>query len=239
MQLSKRLNCVANLVTPNNRVADVGCDHAYTSIFLVEQKRVPYIIAMDVNEGPIERAKENIVRYGCEKFIEVRRSDGLQKLEVNEVDTILIAGMGGNLMIQILSERFDVLSNVRELVLQPQSEVPLVRKMITENGFVITNENMIVEDGKYYIMMKAEAKNIVKNKDKYDLLEIEHFNFGRLLLESRHEILREYLRKERKKYDKIYQLLIAEPTESSIIRQKEIRKEIELIDKGLNYFENN
>jgi len=238
MQLSKRLNSVASLVTPNNRVADVGCDHAYTSIFLVEQKRVPFVIAMDINEGPLERARENIKRSGYEQFIDVRRSNGLQKLEAEEVDTILIAGMGGRLMVQILLERLDVLSNVRELVLQPQSEIHLVRQMVKECGFVITNENMVIEEDKYYVMMKAE--NLIYHKEdmgKYDLIEVEHYYFGRLLLEQRHPILLEYLEKERKQCDKIYNILIAEPTEKSLIRQNEIMEKTELIKNGLHYFE--
>ena len=236
MQLSERLTCVANFVTPNNKVADVGCDHAYTSIYLIEQKISPYVIAMDVNQGPIERAKENIKKYGYEKQIDVRRSDGLEKLKVDEVDTVLIAGMGGGLMVRILSEHLEVVSKVKELVLQPQSEVYRVRSMLKENGFIITNENMMIEDGKYYVMIKANTKEMVDQKENYEMSEEEHLYFGRLLLEQKHPILYDYLKKEQKQYETIYQDLHTELTEKSIQRKREMNEKLELINKGLNYY---
>jgi len=239
MQLSKRLHAVASLVTPNNRVADVGCDHAYTSIYLVENNISPLVIAMDVNQGPIDRARANVSNFGYEDRIEVRKSDGLEKLEKNEADTILIAGMGGGLTIQILSQRMEVVETVRELVLQPQSEIHLVRRMLYKNNFLITMENMIKADGKYYVMMRAEARLLIMDQEAYDLTKEEHFSFGRLLLEEQHPILSEFLLRELGLYENLYRTLVAEPSKHSLIRQKEITKKIELIEQGLRYFIHN
>jgi tRNA (adenine22-N1)-methyltransferase len=236
MQLSKRLHAVADLVTQGNRVADVGCDHAYISIHLTENQISPYVIAMDVNQGPIDRAKENIIKYGYEDRIEVRKSDGLVKLDKNEADTILIAGMGGALMIQILTSRMDIVESVRELVLQPQSEIHLVRKMLKDIGFLIIGENMIKEDGKYYVMMRAQAKAFVSEDQKFDLTKEEHFYFGRLLLEQNHPVLKEFLLKELKLCETITQALLPESTVNSVNRQKEIQEKKDLIHCALDYY---
>jgi tRNA (adenine22-N1)-methyltransferase len=236
MQLSKRLHAVASLVTQGNRVADVGCDHAYTSIYLAEKKISPYIIAMDINQGPIDRAKENVIKYGYEDMIDVRKSNGLEKLEMKEADTIVIAGMGGGLTIQILSERMEVVRSVNELILQPQSEIHRVRYMLAENNFVITEENMLKEDGKYYVVMKAEPVNLVKEVSVYTPSKNEHYYFGKLLLENQNQVLYEFLLWDKELCENIIHTLATEQTENSLLRQKELIEKIELINSGLGYY---
>jgi len=223
-------------VTLGNRVADVGCDHAYTSIYLTENKIAPKIIAMDVNQGPIDRAKENIIKYGFEDCIDVRRSNGLEKLQSGEVETILIAGMGGGLIIQILSEQMEIVQSVKELILQPQSDIHRVRYMLSENNFTITDENMLKEDGKYYVIMKAEPRHLVKDDSKYTLSSKEHYYFGRLLLEQQKAILSEFLLLEKGVCENIIHNLAAEQTENSSHRKKELIEKIELIQCGLGYY---
>jgi tRNA (adenine22-N1)-methyltransferase len=236
MQISKRLQAVADMVTPGNRVADIGCDHAYTAIYLLTNRISPYVIAMDINQGPLDRAKENAVRYGVEDKISIRKSDGLKMLNPGEVDTILIAGMGGRLMLQILTSRMNIVSSAKELVLQPQSEAFLVRKTLKELGYVIIKENMLKEDGKYYVMMKLKPWSENINDKDYQLLKPEHIYFGRLLLEERNPILLEHLQTEKQMYKKIYQELITLPTKQSIQRQAEIIDLIQLIDNAINYY---
>ena len=150
-----RLCAIAGMVTKGNRLADVGCDHGYLSIYLVEERIVPSAIAMDVRPGPLSRARENISRYGLEDYIETRLSDGLTKLEPGEGDTLVIAGMGGPLMERILNEGAKVREGFQELILQPQSDLPHFRHFLSEIGWEIVREEMIKEDGKFYPMMKA------------------------------------------------------------------------------------
>ncbi len=237
MQLSRRLQAVADLVTTGSRIADVGCDHAYTSIYLAERGISPYIIAMDVNQGPVDRAKENVRRYGCADRIEVRKSDGLEQLRSGEVDAILIGGMGGALTIEILNKRPDILRETKELILQPQSEISKVRNMVIKSGFLIIKENMVQEDGKYYVMMKAVQQTSVKNQEEYILTKQEHLYYGRLLLESKHPILREYLIWELGICEEVLGNLKAEQTENALARKKEFMAKIELIRCGLEYFD--
>jgi tRNA (adenine22-N1)-methyltransferase len=236
MQLSKRLEAVASMVTPGSRVADIGCDHAYTAIYLVKERISPFVVAMDINQGPLDRAKENIKRYGVEDKITIRKSDGIKELKAGEVDTILIAGMGGRLMIQILTGNINVVSAAKELILQPQSEIHLVRKTLKELGYIIIKESMLKEEGKYYVVMKLrKVSPNFKDKD-YQLIKPEHIYFGRLLLEERNSVLLEFLKAERKQYENIYKELISLPTKQSIQRQFEINNFIRLIDNAINYY---
>lgn len=237
MQLSKRLNAVASMVTTGNRVADIGCDHAYTSIFLAENGISQTILAMDVNQGPIDRAKENIEKYGYADQIITRKSNGLEKLELGEVDTILIAGMGGALMNQILSAKQEVVSSVRELILQPQSEIYKVRRYLQEIDFLIIEENMLMEDGKYYVMMKAVPQSVCKEIQSYRLAQEEHYHYGKLLLEHKNQVLKEFLQWDLSLCQNIWNTLQAEPTEKALLRQTEMNEKIKLIHKALQYYE--
>lgn len=155
MELSKRLQTVANAVTPGSRVADVGTDHGYVPIYLVERGLCPGAIAMDVNEGPLARAEEHIRAEGLSDRIQTRKSDGLAALAPEETDAVVIAGMGGALMCRILQDATAFLEAGRELILQPQSEWFKVRRLLSASGYRITKEWFLEEEGKYYVVIKA------------------------------------------------------------------------------------
>ncbi len=237
MEISRRLKEIGNLVIPGSRVADVGCDHAYISLYLIENNISSHIIAMDINQGPIDRARINVEAYGYKDKIQVRQSDGIKELKAGEVDSLLIAGMGGNLILKILSDSMDMVkTHIKSLVLQPQSDINLVRRQLKDFGFLITQENMIKEDGKYYVMMRAERESIIQDKKAYELTREEHNHFGRLLLKRQDNILYDFLIKERKQLDKINNKLIAAATENTLTRQEEILSMIKLVDRSLKYF---
>lgn len=155
MQLSERMERLASKVSEGNRLADVGTDHGYIPIALVLRGKIPSAVAMDVNPGPLQRAQEHIRGQGLSTYIDTRLSDGLAALKAGEADTVLIAGMGGALTVRILEGGGHCLGTVRELILQPQSEIHLVRRWLGENGYWIVEEDMVLDGGKYYPMMKA------------------------------------------------------------------------------------
>lgn len=190
MQLSKRLETVAGMVQSGGVVADVGCDHGFTSIFLVQKDLAKKAVAMDINPGPLERAREHIAQYEMEELIETRLSDGLDGLTAGEADTILISGMGGALMRRILERGEDVVRSCRELVLSPQSENHLVRTKIQESGFAIDREEMLLDQGKYYVVIHA-----VPGEQHFSWEE--EYIYGRDLIDRKHPVLAEYLEKER------------------------------------------
>lgn len=185
------MEALCSMVTPGLRLADVGCDHGFLSIALVGRGIAPCAIAMDLREGPLSHAKENIAREGLSEVIETRLSDGLTKLEPGEAETIVIAGMGGRLLMHILEEGRQVAMAAKELILQPQSEIPLVRHYLVEQGYRLLAEEMLQEDGKYYMMMKVsyEANGVgeVLAEEEADFL------FGKQLLATGHPVLRDYI----------------------------------------------
>ena len=229
MQLSKRLQAVARLVTPGSRLADVGTDHGYVPIWLFEQGQILSAIAMDLRKGPLERAREHIQMHGLDAHIETRLSDGLDKLLPGEADSIVIAGMGGMLVVKILSQGQKLLSSVKELILQPQSDLDAVREYLHRTGFVIVKEDMIFEDGKYYPMMKAVHG---ENTDDRKIW----FLYGRLLLENRHPVLKSYLEKEYDGCCKLLEKLSRTSTEMAKRRCEELSEKKVLIEEALVYF---
>ena len=221
------------MVTKGNRLADVGCDHGYLSIYLVEERIVPSAIAMDVRPGPLSRARENISRYGLEDYIETRLSDGLTKLEPGEGDTLVIAGMGGPLMERILNEGAKVREGFQELILQPQSDLPHFRHFLSEIGWEIVREEMIKEDGKFYPMMKA----VRRESGEQSAYTEEEVWFGPLLLKKCHPVLREYLLREESIRKKILAGLSGAESASAKSRLAEVKEEMELIHTALKRYE--
>lgn len=213
--LSERMLRTVGFVSRGNRTADVGCDHAYTSIYLVEQGIAPRVIAMDVNAGPLARAKENVKKFGMEENISLRLSDGLEALLPRETDTILIAGMGGPLMERILSAYPEKVDTVKELVLQPQSEIAEFRRFVQKIGFRITEEDMLFEDGKYYTILRAE------HGEEEPWTE-EEYLYGKYLRKEAYPVLREFLAQERETTREVLRGLSAAGTEKAEIRKKEL-----------------
>lgn len=228
MELSKRLRAVADLVTPGYRVADIGTDHGYVPIWLVKEGKIPSAIAMDVNAGPLQRADEHIREYGLENQIRTRKSDGLKELNLNEADSMIAAGMGGALIIQILDSSRDIVRSLKECILQPQSEIAKVRKYLIKHGFFIEDENIVYEDGKFYPMMK-----VIPGKSEILPYEDEEYEYGRILLKKRHPVLKEFLFREIRIRSGILENLKTNPevSESSKVRINELEKELDSLIK--------
>ncbi len=231
MQLSNRLLAAAGMVTKGNIVADVGCDHAYTSIYLCEEGIAPRVIAMDVNKGPLAGAKAHVEQANLTGQIELRLSDGLAALAPGESDTVLLCGMGGLLMIKILSDYPETTASLKELVLQPQSEVGQVRHFLHKQGYRIEKEHMLKEDGKFYVMMRAVP---CKEPQQYDS-ECE-YEYGKLLLEEKSEVLAEYLDREERLRKEVLAALSGQETESARARRETLRQEFGLIQEAREFF---
>ena len=232
MKLSDRLQRISQFVTKGNVLADIGTDHGYIPIYLVEKGIVRYAYACDVKDGPLERAKEHIKEHSLEDKIETVKSDGLQNLEKNQADTILIAGMGGALTIDILSKGIDVLNTAKELIVSPHSEINLVRKYIYSIGYEITKEDMIIDSSKYYVVMKwVKAKEKIKSYNECELL------YGPLLLKNKNQTLFTYLNHEMSNYEKIYKNIIDTDNEETIKRREDIKRRLNIIKEALNYYD--
>ncbi len=245
MQLSERLTSIAAMVTPGSRLADVGCDHGYLPIWLCLEQKILHGVALDINQGPLDRARENIARYGLEDRIETRLSDGMERLEPGEVDSLVIAGMGGKLMIRILTQGAQVTAGLQELIVEPQSDVEAVRRYLTQIGFRIVAEDMTLEEGKYYPVIRGvpsssreedEGRRLEGQADDCRLTDLQ-LKYGPVLLAKRHPVLLSYLQREETKYRQLADRLERPVSLGASIRQKEIKEELRLIQAAYESYE--
>lgn len=237
INLSKRLETVASCVSTSGTVADIGCDHGFTSIYLIENEMAKCGIAMDINKGPLEKAKQHIAQAGLKDKIETRLSDGLDKLEAGEADTILISGMGGALIRDILMKEKDKTLSVDELVLSPQSEIYLVRKCLHELGFFIEMEKMVFDMGKYYVAIKAvnKNKNITGSVDDSKIIYDESdYVYGKYLIDTKDKILCEFLDKEKERMERVIVSLRKSGMSEEDISKQKISSEYDLLRKTIS-----
>ena len=237
--LSKRLEAVAGLIERDGTLADVGTDHGYIPIAMVLRGHAEKAIAMDLRTGPLERAREHITAYGLEDRIETRLSDGVSALAENEADSIVVAGMGGELVIHILETGKAVCKSAKELILQPQSEIDEVRKYLRENGYRIVDEDMVEEEQKYYPMMRvipqedAERIGYMQPEEKHEAKEtLNHMHlqdlYGPILLAEKNPVLLEFLQKQERHYEEILDGLNRQPDSEKIcVRRDEMKEKLE------------
>lgn len=228
LKISERLATVASLIPKGAHLVDVGTDHGYVPIWLLQKQHIVSAIAMDVNKGPLARARENRDKYGFTDVMDLRLSNGLEKLKPGEGDSVLIAGMGGPLMIRIIEEGRKNASSIQTWVLQPQSEIPSVRRYLHEHDFKIIEEIMLKDDGKYYMAMKA----VPGHEEPWNELE---YLFGKDLLLNQHPVLKEFVEKEMRLYENIVQQLIrSEQKESE--RYREVVQYLNNLKQAITYY---
>ena len=207
VKLSERLSAVSKLITPTLKVADVGCDHGYLSIYLLQNNITDKVIASDVRKGPLSKASENVKLYGLNDKIELRLSDGLTNYKTGEVESVVMSGMGGNLMIKILEESKEIVESVKELM--------------------IISESIVYEDFKYYPMMKAVHDKMNWDREVY-------YKYGKILLKEQDPILHQYLIAEKDYYVNLYsELCCQSPTENVIARLKDVEEMLKYNNEAL------
>lgn len=175
--LSPRLQACAGFVAPGDRVADIGCDHGYLSIYLLTNGKARSVIASDINEGPLQSALRNAEKYGVRDRIAFYLSDGVRNIP-RDFDTLVCAGMGGDTMVHILESAPWLRNNQYRLVLQCQSKTPMLRQYLSEHGWRITEE-CVLRDGKFlYTVME------VYWEPEYPRLTVGEWYFPPALLEN-------------------------------------------------------
>lgn len=227
MEISKRLRAIAEMVEFRT-MADIGTDHAYVPIWLCEKRGLLKGIACDIHKEPLRRAAENIAAAGFNDKIETRLGDGLCKVLPNEVESVVIAGMGGMLCVSILEAAMPVVKNLKELVLSPHLDAPKVRRYLHSIGFLIALEHMIYDEGKYYTIIRA-----VQGIEKYET-EAE-YSFGRLLLKQKDAVLCGYLNKERARLLTLSDKLSKTVSTKAAKRQQEIVREQEALEEAFKW----
>lgn len=232
MKLSYRLKTVASFVTKGSIVADIGTDHGYIPIYLVEEGISPRAFAMDVRTGPLERAELHIREHGLEEKIEIRLSDGLEQLNPGEADCVVIAGMGGELMIHILEQGRKLWTNVREWILSPHSEIEKMRYFLWQNGFQVVEEAMVLDEGKYYTVLKAIKENLENSGKESGEPWAGELRYGKLLIERKDPVLLSYLEQEKGKLEQVLENLRGSGADSERIRDRigQVEQELKLME---------
>ncbi|HEM4129194.1 TPA: tRNA (adenine-N(1))-methyltransferase [Streptococcus suis] len=222
-RLSKRLATVADYVPQGARLADVGSDHAYLPLFLVEQGRIEFAVAGEVVQGPYQSALQNVEQAGQSDKISVRLANGLAAVEqADQISTVTIAGMGGRLIADILEAGKDKLVSVERLILQPNNREDDVRRWLVAHDFQIIAEEILEENDKIYEILVAE-------KGKSDLTA-DQLRFGPYLLEEQSAT---FQKKWLKELDKLTYALEQVPLERQADRSA-ISQKIQQIQEVLH-----
>ncbi len=183
-----RLECIVSMVDKCQTVADIGTDHGYVAEMLLKTGICEKVIATDLNEGPLNRAIEHLSNFNLKDKCDFRLGSGLTVLNEGEADAIIIAGMGGDLISNIIETSKEVAQNARQLILQPMTAVDSLRRYLAENGFRIIDENIVKEFHHFYFIIKAK-KGITNTDDSI------YFEISKILIQKKEPIMIDYLKK--------------------------------------------
>lgn len=218
MRINERLKRVASYVDDNSYIIDVGCDHALLDIYLVKTKKNVKTIASDISDGPLEYAYKNIEKENLLNKIKITKRNGIDNLE-KEVDTIVISGMGTSNVLDIIFRNKENLKNIKKIIISSNNDWYSLRKIFTENNYYIKEEDIILENDKFYPIVIFE-----KGTKKYKKYELK---YGPILLKSNNEVFKKYIEKEISKLNNIKNSL----TNKYLIKKIKLKKEIRFLKK--------
>ena len=197
MQLSKRLECIFQMIEPCQCLCDIGTDHAHIPIAAIQNGVVQKAIASDVRKGPCDVARKNIAAHGLAQQIEVRMGSGFQTVKPGECDCAVIAGMGGHLMLDLFGEATETLKQCKQLVVQPQNALERIRAFFYEEGYAIQSEKLVYDEGKFYTVFSVAYTGKKVEKERIDTY------IGEGLLRGPDPLLEAYLEKEIQRLQRI------------------------------------
>lgn len=216
MKLTPRLQKIADFVPEGAKVADVGTDHAYIPVYLAREKNIERLIASDINEGPLDSAKSYVTASELEDTIELRLGNGMKVLEENEVDTIIIAGMGGLLIAEIMEDSKNVCKSVNRFILQPMVGMRELRQYLESNEYIVSDESLVREGNKLYQILLVEKGNEKVEDDIF-------YDFSKHLVENKDPLLKDYLNREIDKLSKIIENIQEKGSDENKKRADELK----------------
>lgn len=232
MILSNRLEGIGSFVEENSIVADIGSDHGYIPIYLIKNKIAKKVIAGDISKNSLEKAVDNVKGEGLEASIDLRLGDGLDIILPFEVDTVILAGMGGLLIRDILDKDREKTSSISHFILQPNIAAEELRRYLYENNFAIIDEDLIKEDKKFYEIIYAKKGKDFVSKEIY-------YEIGERLIKDEHPLLREYIDFKITLMEGVLDEISGVETEKTRARQKELNERIRDLREVLVEIEGN
>ncbi|SFC63218.1 tRNA (adenine(22)-N(1))-methyltransferase [Clostridium uliginosum] len=225
MELSKRLNWIIKYINKCDVIMDVGTDHGYIPIYLIKNEMAQRVIASDINKDPLKKAKINASLDGVLDKIDFRLGGGLNKLNKGEAQGVIIAGMGANLIRDILEEDLNKVKKLEYLILQPAQNPEVLREYLYNNNYEILCEDLCLDEGQYYELFKVRYK-IGQNTT----LDSIFYEISPIMLKEENPLLKEYIKVKIEKYNKIV-AFIKDGTESAQKRKNEIKSKIKILEK--------
>lgn len=217
INLSSRLKLISEFVPLNSKVMDIGCDHGLLDIYLYQNKIVKKIIASDIKFSALNNAIENIKANKLEKEIETRLSDGLENIHAeDEIDTLVIAGMGSNTIVNMLKKDIKKLDKIKTIIIQSNTKLEFLRSEIVKLNYYIADEAIVEDNKKIYIVIK-----FIKGRRKYTKKELY---FGPILLSTKSLVFQKYTKDNLKKL----QCILSSVPKNKILLRYKIKKEIHL-----------
>ena len=213
MKLSNRLSAITEYVAPEDKIIDIGCDHALLDVYIANEmgKR---LIASDIHEGAVNNAAKNIEKYDALSMIDLRLGNGLNIVNSEEINTIIIAGMGFHTIKDILSNS-EKMTNVNKIIVQSNTDVVKLRKFVISLGFMINREQLVKDGDIIYNVIE-----FLKGEEKYTYEEIY---FGPKILENKDELFKEYYSKKLLKYENLLLQLPSHELRSMLHHKKLIK----------------
>lgn len=231
MELSKRLQFIADHIDRCKTIIDVGTDHGYIPIYSVKNNLCEKAIASDINKDPVKKAEMNAALEGVKSSVEVRLGGGLEVINIGDAEAVVIAGMGGNLIRDILEKDIEKTASFKYLILQPAQNPEVLREYLYNNGYEIMEEDLCLDEGIYYELFKVKKINTAEKVS----LDPIYYEISPRLLKDKNKLMLSYLESKEEKYSKILGF-IKDTSESALKRRKDIEdklKEIENFKKVL------
>lgn len=230
MELSKRLNWIIEKINNVDTIMDIGTDHGYIPIYLIKNNIAKKVIASDINQEPLKKAKINAALDGVSDKIDLRLGGGLQPIKNKEAQAVIIAGMGGNLIRDILENDLDKVRNLDYLILQPAQNPEVLREYLYKNDYEILDEDLCIDENKYYELFKVRYK-----KGDYISLESIFYEISPFLLNKKLPLFKSYIESKIDKNKKVIEF-IADDTEHAIKRKNELKEKNYKLEKFLKNF---
>ncbi len=229
MDKSKRIEFIVSNLEKVTTLADIGTDHGYVPLLALRNELCEKAIACDINKDPLAKGKLNAILEGIDDKIEFRLGNGFEPLNINEVEEVVIAGMGGNLIRDIIEKDLNKASSCNYLVLIPAQNPEVLREYLYKNDFEVIKEDLCFDEGIYYELFKVR-----KSEGQATELDNIYYEISPMLLRSKHPLMKDYIDYKIDEYNKILGFII-DNSESALKRKTEVTEKIEILSRMKNY----
>lgn len=229
MELSKRLNSIVKHIEKTEILADIGTDHGYIPIYSIENEICSKAIAIDINKDPLDKARLNAIIEGVDDKVDFRLADGIKGLKKEEANVVVIAGMGGNLIRDILEESIDTVESIDYLILQPAQNPEILREYLYTNDYEVIKEDLCYDEEIYYEIFKVKRK-----AGESTILDSLYYEVSPKLLMEKHPLMKDYLKEKVNNYKRI-EGFIKEDTDNAKVRKELVKEKINIITNMINF----